>query len=248
MSQEQVSPKRKKTRSDKGIVKLTKRDIFLMRWISEMYAIRFDHLRILLGRYSENKARQKEQNVASHSVTKRMIARWERGGIVQRKFFLHGEPQWVWLTKRGLELIDHEWKENPPKVGLLNHSHTVNGVRLYLEERILKGAYMPYHKVAWIGERTVMRERRERGRRHIVDGELHHQGQVIAIEVELTVKSPPRLASILNELAEDYQTIWYFVTPQTRGAVERAIANRRDGEQKFRVYDLPDLSRTADEG
>lgn len=42
---------KRKVRSDKGIMRCTERDLWAMRWVGTQTAIRFDHVRHLLGRY-----------------------------------------------------------------------------------------------------------------------------------------------------------------------------------------------------
>ena len=39
---------------------------------------------------------------------------------------------------------------------------------------------------------------------------MHLNGERIAIEVELTLKSRTRLAAIIEELGRDYERVWYF--------------------------------------
>ena len=44
-------------------------------------------------------------------------------------------------------------------------------------------------------------------------------GERIAIEVELTLKSRARLQTIVNELSQDYEQVWYFAPERLRTAL-----------------------------
>jgi hypothetical protein len=72
---------------------------------------------------------------------------------------------------------------------------------------------------------------------------------VAAIEVELSLKGPQRLQAILTELAERYDTVYYYVVPKTKAFVQEQIARLPDETQaQFEVRDLllslvPDLAQ-----
>lgn len=231
----------REARSDKGHYRLTDRDIFLLRWMGEMYGVRFDHLRILAGRYSHRGTRN-QKNIMSEKGTYRLLTRWRQAGIAESNYLIAAHPQWVFPTQNGLELADLNypfWKAD--EGAQLKHKHAINGVRLFLEEQSLKGDYMPFNRVPWISDRQVNMERKLRGRRHIVDGELLVKGQTIAIEVELTAKSQVRLKSIVKELAEDYPAgVWYFVSEEARPAIETAVSKAGTKSNLFKIYPLPE--------
>jgi hypothetical protein len=48
---------------------------------------------------------------------------------------------------------------------------------------------------------------------------LHRDGQRIAIEVELTLKSRARLGAIVDELSQEYEQVWYFAPERLRSAL-----------------------------
>lgn len=230
---------RKKKRADAGVSQATPRDLLLLSWVSDMYAVRLDHLQVLAGRYSPV-SYKKTEGILSKPVCRKLVSRWVNLEIGEWRRILHGQPIWIWASKKGLEVAGVDYPYRKPSIGRLRHMHAVNGVRLHIEEKILKGEYMPYKRINWTSDRVVNLERKDRGKRHIVDGELFFQNKTIAIEVELTAKSQPRLKSILSELRKDYDAIWYFVSAEARGAVEKALGgvSRND---KFILYELPDL-------
>jgi hypothetical protein len=64
----------------------------------------------------------------------------------------------------------------------------------------------------------------------------------VAVEVELTVKNPQRLAAICRAWARarGLTGVLYVVTPEVRPAVERAVAQTR-AERQIALVDLADL-------
>lgn len=223
---------KQKRRSDYGRVVLTERDVRSLVWMGEQFAIRFDHLQILAGRLSENPEALPAQGL-SYQATYRISTRWVKAGLAVRKKILVGEPMWLWLTRRGIEQVGLELPYHQPAISRLAHIHAVNAVRLLVEARL-------GDRVRWIGERAANMQRMAAGKTHLVDGELRYQtGEVVAVEVELTQKRRVRLRRILEELRQDYYTVWYFVAPECRTAVEHAIQQLEGHEKTFVVYPLP---------
>ena len=132
---------------------------------------------------------------------------------------------------------DREWK---------SHNHLVNQVRLLL---MRGGAGMPEGK--WKGERDIEAALPERAkgyrRPHKADGLFYllkegswsvmntdgtrvvyttsmQSGQLVAIEVECSRKSRPRLQDILPDLIEHHDFVWYFCLDEE---VQRAVSDAR---------------------
>ena len=81
-------------------------------------------------------------------------------------------------------------------------------------------------------------------RPHRPDAIVAMNEQKIALEVELSVKSAARLATLMRELAasEAYVKVWYFTNARSIHAVSQAIASLAEPEQaKFVVYNLDDM-------
>ena len=63
----------------------------------------------------------------------------------------------------------------------------------------------------WVSERVLARDRR--AGEHLPDGVVVTDGQRVAVEVELTVKSRRRITAILDELAGRFDAVVYFCAP-----------------------------------
>ena len=63
----------RKERSDKGSIKITERDLSVLRFIGEQYAVRADQLARLLKRPAEG--------ALSESGTRAVFTRWEKAGL-----------------------------------------------------------------------------------------------------------------------------------------------------------------------
>ena len=225
-------------------MRFMERDLIVLRWIGEQHAVRFDHLQELLSRYSSNGyakgARLHRSRIYQH------INRWKSEKLIESKVMRGHGKSWFWLTHKGLTTVELEFKYKELAFSKVNHTHAVNSVRLWLEERLSGGQYLPYKRIDWMSEREVNRDRRQRGRKHIVDGALFYNDTWVGIEVELTPKHSWRLESIIEELQEDYENIWYFSLPEAEDAVRLAVKNvglklKEDLEDYFVFYQLSDI-------
>ena len=219
--------KSRKQRKDKGLIRLTDRDLLVLKWIGEQYAARLDILQLLLGRDAEQPT--KIPGVVTESTARRVVSRWKAEGLVESRRFFFGKPEWVWLTPTGLSQMDLAYRSWSPKVSTLNHFHSVNQVRL----RIEKGYEESF---VWRSERTLRRLYRDNKGIHVPDAELLHEAGVIGIEVELTQKSQQRIRDIVDKLAHQYEQVWYFVNQTTEQAVRAEVAHFDEG--KFHLYDI----------
>lgn len=169
---------------------LTRKDIYVLRWLACQYAGRTDHLKQLLG--------------CGDRQTQRVIARLRAHDLVVCERILIREPPWIMPTATGLRLSATGFRMWPPNVVLLNHIAAVNQVRLHIEERSPDGR--------WISERQLARK--EGTKKHLADGVVQLDGQTIAIEVELTAKSRARTTKIIETLAKSYDTVLYYAAPE----------------------------------
>lgn len=217
---------KRKFRSDKGQVRATERDLKVMTFIGEQYAISLDHLKKLLE--------MEKGEGLSESTVKRLCIRWESAGWIEKRKILAHSPQWVWLTKHGLQEMELDYPYRAPSLARLNHIYYANAVRLHIEKK---------HKneVEWRSDRLVNVERKADKKKHIVDGELLFQGATIAIEVEISKKSQRRLSSILRELRRDYEYVWYFAANECYQVVKEAIESIPDHRKTFVLYSLPNI-------
>lgn len=220
-----------KPRSDKGLIRLTDRDLLTLHWIGEQYAVRLDILQRLLGRDTQQVT--KEPGIVTGSTARRVIGRWKAEGLVESRKFFFGKPEWVWLTTAGLSQMDLGYRTWSPKVSNLNHFHSVNQVRLRIEKTYEES-------FVWRSERALRRAYQDDKSNHIPDAELLLKEGNIGIEVELTQKSQQRLSDIMEKLARQYEQVWYFVNQTTEPVVRATIEDFSEG--KFHLYDIERVS------
>jgi DNA-binding transcriptional ArsR family regulator len=165
---------------------LRRGDLELVGWLGEQYGARTDQLEVLLG--------------CGPRTVQRVLARLRDAGLVTSRRLLVGDPTWVIPTGAGLRAAGHSFAVWQPRVGLLAHVAAVNDVRLHVQAR------SPGSE--WIGERLLARERQ--AGEHLPDAVVLVDGQRVAIEVELTVKSQRRVTVILDELAGRFDAVLYF--------------------------------------
>jgi len=99
----QSSPTGRKKRKDTSVPRLTPRDALVLTWIGQQYAMRLDQIQELLGQLAGHGAAH--EDAISESATRSVIARWKKAGWVMARRIDVEEPQWVWLTKKGLRRV-----------------------------------------------------------------------------------------------------------------------------------------------
>lgn len=225
----------RKTRSDKGRRLITTRDVITLTWIGEQLSVRFDQLEPLLARLRGREGHN--QNALSRRTVEGIVERWKHNGLVETEKFVFREPAWVWLSRKGLSFVGLPFSYYRTNITTLKHLYAVNQVRLFVEAH--KGG-----AVLWKSERALRREQ-SNPQTHIVDAEGEIAGTVVGIEVELTQKEQSRIKAILVQLAERYETVWYFTTNQTKDAVQNAlrqlIADDAIIHDRFEFYSLTDM-------
>lgn len=217
----------KRERSDKGSVRLTERDISSLLWIGEQYAIRFDQLAKLLGRAAGR--------TLSESTTRVAVGRWGRAGLARSRKVTVSEPGFVWLTSRGLREVGLSFKNWEPSASTATHIYWTNQVRLHVEAR--------HPELEWKPEREMRAGRSMQTisdtSSHVADAELHTDGAVVGVEIELTSKSGSRRESIMRSLADRYTTVWYFAPPDVLRLLERTAGGLDpDRRARLRIYPL----------
>ncbi|MCA1656200.1 MAG: replication-relaxation family protein [Actinobacteria bacterium] len=175
---------------------MSSRDLWVVAWVSEMYAIRTDQLALLLGR--------------GERAAQRCIERLHAAGLVESRRILAGEPGWVWLTGRGQRAAGNGFRPWRPNVTLLSHIAAVNSVRMFVQSRAVSSE--------WVSERAIARDQPSDA--HTPDGVLMIEGRAHAIEVELTMKSRRRVEAIVTELCASYDQVVYFCAPATMRQLE----------------------------
>lgn len=208
---ETKSIKAVKERKDKGKVKITERDLRLIRFIAEQYAIDLKQLCQL------NKAI--EDTEIGESTARRIVDRWQRAGFVESQKIFVKDPVYVWVTRKGLDLVGYDFlKATVPSEATLRHLVAITNMRLKLEEG---------KKAQFKSERLIRSEavRVKKGKElpHVPDGEVSMNGVVYPIEIELSVKKLTRIEGIMRELLGRYPTIYYYVVKETKTGVQHAL-------------------------
>jgi hypothetical protein len=215
----------RKERSDKGSIKITERDLTVLRFIGEQYAVRQDQLARLLKRPS--------QGALSESATRAVIARWEKAGLTTSRKVIGDEPRFVWLTRKALHELGLDFKPWAPTAASLAHIFWTNQVRIHTEDR--------HPAAAWRSERELRKGRVMQSisttQTHEVDAEIHLPEGVVAVEVELTPKSIGRRRSIMSEVTQRYVTVWYFAPANVASLLEET-ASSVPGRDRVRIYGL----------
>jgi len=168
---------------------LRARDLIVLAWICEQYAARTDQLEVLLH--------------SGLRTVQRVLTRLRSAGLIDTRRLLVGAPAWVIPTSAGLRTAGQGFGVWHPRIGLLAHVAAVNDVRLHIQARSPDSE--------WVPERVLARERETH--EHLPDALVITEGQRVAIEVELTVKSQKRVRAILDELSSRYDTILYWCAP-----------------------------------
>jgi hypothetical protein len=206
--------KRKKTRSDKGVYQLTPRDFFVLTWIADQYAMRFDHVRRLL---SENAEGETKADLLAIPTVQGKISKWVHAGWAKYQRWLNDGPGWVWITKQGLsEIGQRDYHAAPPSVTRLAHIYAVNEVRFKTDWK------------TWTSERALRADREVGDTAPIPDALMSHDdGTLFAIEVEISVKKPADLLLKIERLLSHYEHVWFFVPDEPKSHVFNAVGRAR---------------------
>lgn len=254
-----LAPQHRKERRDKGLRLMTTRDKWILQWIADQYAIRFDHLQALLSRdpRTRNPACAPGPQGVTASNVGQVLTRWGRDPEwAEYRRIYTDTPGWIWVTPHcmqqvlGLSYAKHTLREST-----LEHLHWINCVRLDIERR--------HPEYRWVSERMLRASlpRRVEGESvgHVPDAAIWTQNHHIAVEVELSPKPVKDIGEICrllltgNDPADSavYTTIWYFVCAQggpvqmqARRAVESARQRLPEElRSKIQIIDLEPLER-----
>ena len=194
---------------------MTERDVFALRWIGQQYAVRLDQLQHLLGQRPGHGA--VHEGVISESATRDVVTRWRKAGWVCMERLRANQPPWIWLTRKGIHKVDLSYIYQD--LHSLNtqereHLYAINEVRLQ-DGDVEEGS-------VWISERTLLQgvsRVKAKELPHRPDAVLYEDGEIIAIEVELSRKSIALLSNILVSLVhdEDYHGETYHDLKATVG-------------------------------
>ena len=240
MSQEPKEAKERKTRSDKGLIMATSRDISCVAWIAEQYAARADQVRRLLSRFPDPE-RPFKGKLMAETTLKDQLSRWQRAGWIEYRRVLADMPGWCWPTKKGLALVglDDLYSARAPASTRLDHIYAVNQLRLWMDGRYF-----------WKSERRYRSEQMELLKKGESLGPLpdalitDQDDEVIAIEAEISAKKPGEVLAKLVRLVRRYENtgngyehafpfIWFYVPNEhLKRLIESCIEDLPEPEQE----------------
>jgi hypothetical protein len=155
--------------------------------------------------------------------------------MAARRSFLAGEPSWVWLTRKGLRQAGLAFRVWEPQPWTLAHTAAVNRVRLFVEPRRPRARWRPERELRATGGAGPGAP--------VPDAEIHDAGgTVIAVEVELSPKSPARRRRVMQALVARYDSVWYFASADCWAGLHDAACHvpPQLGDL-VRIYALEDL-------
>jgi len=220
----------RKTRTDKGTIKIMPRDVRVLSWIGEMYAVRFDTLAILLAQEKE------DQEALDVGGVYAVVKRWQKAGFVESRNIFREEPNYVWLTSLGLKEFGFEFEYRPPALTQVNHYHQTNRVRLLVEQE--KGFE------EWVSERTF---RNKNKRIRYTDGIAYIDGKKVGIEVQLSREDrddyDKKLSTFCDKSQYDFDRLWIYTTREesVKNAVLRygkKVGMKKEEYSFFRVIPI----------
>lgn len=200
--------KARKKRRDAGRSLWTERDIAALTWIAHQYAIRLDHLQILLGRLGDQ---------GSYPGTARtLVSRWRNAGWVHVQRMCINERVWISVTSSALHALDLPYRAvdvDQCSLGTLKAWAAINEVRLCYENE----------QMQWRSQRQLLAEMRKT--RVLPDAEVQRQdGLPIAIKVvpgQQTMEEQEKW--VLEFLRKPYSEIWYVAALSSVRRQMRAV-------------------------
>jgi hypothetical protein len=156
--------------------------------------------------------KETDSDQAAFRTARGLRDRWCNAGWTHSAKLAVSLPPFVWLTRQGSRLVGSPYRTWDPNPGLITHIEATTNLRLLLERELKLGE--------WQCERSLAQTwpSRSDSRPHLPDAVLANDKR-IAIEVELTLKSRARLATIVEQLSWDYHSVWYFAPERFRGAL-----------------------------
>jgi hypothetical protein len=252
------------TRSDKGLVLATPRDLILLPYIAHHTIVRVDHLRSLLSKTPGAPLLHPETGLLAESTIKDQVDRWRRAGWINSARVLANEPAFLWLTKRGLRMfgLDELYpKADPPSLYRFHHYWCILDVRLnwwddndpeakgqWIPERRLRAEAMYVKRLPEDHETAKIRI--DKGA--IPDAVMAGDGFCDAIEVQLTPLKPAEmkskvdkiLAATYHEVETEkryiYNDVHFYVPSEAMKSHVETACEHLSADQKERVDILVD--------
>ena len=203
---------------------ITERELSVLRWVGEQYAVPMALLADLLIDGHE------VEPMSAPRLARRAAERLGQLGYADRRPLLG--QQWLIPTRTGLRAAGLSYGAQTPAPILLEHIETVARLRLHLAHA--------QPDAEWESERSIRRQwGGSRVRR--VDGALWWPNEdATGIEVELHVKKLPRYQGIVHDLDPSWNAgVWWFTRPEHVATLARRLAEAGGGDF-HQVYPLPE--------
>ena len=232
-----------------GISEWTPRDLYAWEWIADQHAIRYDQLRRLLGRESEEET--KEPGLLSMSRTTQIIQRWTKAKLARYEPILAKQPGWIWLTLKGIQYTEEGYRSaSAPAPGTVMHLYWINEVRLWLEDNFGE------EEVSWTSERWMQHQRdtmktKNESLPHMPDGYVsindENGKRSFEVEVERSRKDDTFLGKLMRgDYGFSHNNLIYFVTDETKTTVMTTFKKLQSATCQrgwVEVYELPGFKR-----
>lgn len=200
--------------------------------------VRFDQAQRFLGQLSPEPDKMKQAGILSVERTRKILRPWLDEDLLMYRVFYARQRGGLWLTSKGLKYANLNLRYYEPSPTSLPHLYAINDIRLLIALR------RPHD--TWRSERELRAEQNTRDKGstlpHLPDAELISvNGNVNAIEVEITVKAEKRLEELIFDIAGNkrYNTIWYFSPEHVYSVVKKAIGKLpAEHRKRFVLYTL----------
>lgn len=220
-------------------MRVTERDLRILKWICEQFVVNTKELDALLCFDAEHHYLAP----IGECFVRDLLHRWRRAGLAQTTTPLRRGSH-VFLTASGIRLTGLPFAPRTPStsdVARLTHHDGVNALRIFLERQ----AWQAHQVMTWVSERSLMQQQKQFAKEfphqsvpHRPDAEIYTGEFCIAIEYEKAYKRPSKLKTVLQDYLfnERYTQIRYFCeTTAIQQSVSRAILAT--------LQDLPSLQR-----
>jgi hypothetical protein len=210
-------------------LEVTQRDLELLRWVGEMYAVPMSLLARLVTYHGVSDA-------SAPVVARREAARLARPGYAVRQPLLG--RRWIVPTRAGLRFADlpyHRWE---PVGWTLGHVEAVARLRLHFQGTLGPGTHdnpsFGAPMASWISERAIRHRWHGQGVRvRIADGGiLRHDGTAIGVEYEEHIKPLHRYQSAVADVDPEWSEVWWVTPPQQVELLTKRLIDAGDPDPK----------------
>lgn len=222
---------------------VTQRDLLVVRWIGEQYAVPVDVFGELLARFvpadAGTRASRFGKGEPSRAATlgtrerlgRRHVGRLETLDLLQR--FRLRSGVWVAPTRSGLYRAGLAWETWEISDWQLGHIEAVARLRLHLERE--------YPDAEWISERAIRSHWHGKGARvRLADGGLSWpEDGATGVECERHVKKLDRYQGAVADCDPRWSEVWWF-TPAAQVALLALKLAEAGGSDRHQVYELPE--------